>query len=329
MAKREFWEDIIIAIDNLPSSPTSGSAHSIIDVPKIEGHLKPGSNPYNLSAHDLSNFESKQLGKVLNEINWDAIDISFDDRDEWEKEEICVNYRNDIEKPNFDACKEEFDRMGEIIRGEWAESTIEKCAWYQSYHYLPRTYWGIHILEDCWISYAKRIYKYNPHSKTKNDALKSAFLFLFCHELFHYITDNATSVLEVATKKSNIYKDYGTKVYAKEFASPGALEEALANRYLFGRYDFCRINKHLLFHILKGMPKGYRDFDKYNGSKFWTGRRTLINQIYFCSSLPLPADELPIEQVFEILNQNNYKSGHRIPIWLHTKKGVKSRIVFH
>jgi hypothetical protein len=80
--------------------------------------------------------------------------------------------------------------------------------------------------------------------------------------------------------------------------------------------------------MLKGMPKGYCDFDKYTGSKFWAGRRTLINQIYFCSPLPLPTNELPLEQIFEILNQNNYKSGHRIPIWLHTKKGAKSRIFF-
>jgi len=328
MAKREFWEDIIFAIDNIPSTSTSETKQTVNEVPKEDGHLEPGNNPYNFSKHDLSNFESKALDSVLSEINWDAIDIYLEDNEEWEKVEICDNYFDQNEKINYDSCKEEFDAIGEKIRGEWKESTIEKCAWYQSYHYLPRTYWGIHIMEDCWINYAKKIYKYNPHSKTKNDAMKSAFLFLFCHELFHYVTDNATSVLEVAMKKANMYTDYSTKVYAKEFNTPGAIEEALANRYLFGRNDFCRINKHLLFYMLKGMPNGYCDFDKYSGSKFWTGRRTLINQIYLCSPLPLPTSELPLEQVFEILNQNNYKSGHRIPIWLHTKKGTKSRIIF-
>ena len=327
MAKREFWEDIINAIDNISAINNDNSQKYTSKQLPSEGHLASGENPFNKSEKNLDEYFSIALHEKLNEIDWESLNIDLNDDDEWKQEEICLhNYElMDEEKADYNGCKEEFDRISSKIHEVCGGAPLEKCAWYQSYHYLPRTYWGIHILETCLIGYAKKIYRFNG-SKTKNDAMKSAFLLLFCHELFHYIVDNAASILEVAKNNPTIYRDYSKNVYAKDFINPGALEEALANRYLYGRFDFCRINKHLLFHILKSSPNGYRDFDQYSGSKFWLGQRKLINQILSCES-PARID-LPIEQVFEILNQRVYSSGHRIPIWLHNRKGSISKIIF-
>lgn len=327
MAKREIWEDIITAIDNISKENTSNKSLIRPLNPDTEGHLDPGDNPMNAQGINLNDFNSIPLHHKIKEIDWDSIDIEFNDQEEWPQEQICPEReaQADNQKNNYNGCAEEYDRLAEEIRGNDDAHLFERCAWYQSYHYSPRTFWGIHILEDCLITSAKFIYRYN-NSKTKADALKSSFLYIFCHELFHYMTDNAASLLELAQGRPGLYVNYAINVYQKDFIHPGALEEALANRYLYGRYDFCRINRRLLYHMLKGMPKGYRDFDHYNTSRFWQGRRKLINQIH--TSLSSPATELPLEQILEILNQKAYISGHRVPIWMHTRKGTIARIIF-
>ena len=151
---------------------------------------------------------------------------------------------------------------------------FDKCAWYISYHYIPRTFWGIHINFSCLESVANELY-----NKCKNligdssGAKKAAFLYLFTHELFHYIVDNACSIMEIVTKDPHIYKKYSRDVYEKLYATSQCVEEALANRFLYGRSKSVHIQENYLFQALKKHPAGYRDFDQYLGKNFRYGRR--------------------------------------------------------
>ncbi len=327
MAKREFLEDIIYTIDELFKNQIENKNAMINPHSGAEGYFNGDKNPYNKSGVNLEDFTTKSLHSLFKEISWDNLNFILDVREDWDREYFECDeayYRN--EKENYNTCEEEYKRLGEKIMELWKKPVFETCAWYQSYHYLPRTYWGIHILESCWINTAKKIYMFTARG-SQNDALKSAFLLIFCHELFHYITDNTASILEVTMNKNDIYKNYTKNVYEKDYLNPGALEEALANRFLYGRYDFCKINKHLLYYMLKGGPKGYRDFDLYMGNNFWMGKRKLSNQIYYSDSKP--KFELPLEQIFEMINAGIFSSGFKIPIWLHTKKGETSKIQFY
>lgn len=322
MSKKETWEDLIEALDALNEKNNAAIVNKNLDSDYLPNDL----NPFKQNNEDLNQYDSIGLHKLLKEISWDQIDIELEDDEPWEKLNICDQKNDEKDKENYNDCAEAFANYAVRISDDWggSSSVFETCAWYQSYHYLPRTFWGIHILENCWISTAKKIYKYNPNTKTKNEAMKTAFLFYFCHELFHFVADNTATVLEIVKQNPNLYTDYSSQVYQKDYLNPGATEEALANRYLYGRYKFCRINKNFLHIILKAQPNGYRDFDKYLGNLFWEGRRILTNQILETKSSPTSL--LPIEQVFEILDQEQYATGAKVPFWLHTKKGTKSRI---
>ena len=324
MSKRETWEDLIEAFDSLNNKSQKDSVKILIE----SGHLPKDVNPFKKNNEDLNQYDTIGLHKLLKEISWDQINLEVEDDEPWEKINICDPQKGENEKENYNECVDAFANFAGRISDDWGggSSVFETCAWYQSYHYLPRTFWGIHILEDCWIATAKKIYKYNPHTKTKNEAMKTAFLFYFCHELFHFVADNTATVLEIIKQNPNLYTDYSSQVYQKDYLNPGATEEALANRYLYGRYKFCRINKNFLKIILEAQPNGYRDFNKYLGNLFWEGRRILTNQILETKSSPNAL--LPIEQVFEILDQEQYSTGAKVPFWLHTKKGTISKITF-
>ena len=182
----------------------------------------------------------------------------------------------------------------------------------------------MHFMEDCWLDIAKTIKKIP--GTTKTDAIKSAFLMVFCHELFHHLTDNSSTSMELIKQDPNLYIDYSTKVYNVDLKkSPkGAIEEALANRFVFGRHEYCNINKHFLFRYLKRQPVGYNRFDDYLDQNFWKGRRELLNQILEGKSIP--TQNLPLEQIYDLLDQNQYLSGNKMPIYIHYRKGTKQRI---
>jgi hypothetical protein len=303
----EIWEDYVRVLDD------------------IVGREYVGENDN--CPHDIDNNNNNNNGRDhiteiftdLTKISWDTLNITIEENGEWEKN---IYNNPDINNKNQETI---YNADPGSIKDDWSNIIIDKCAWYKSYHYQPDDHWGIHIKEDCWIEYAKKIYRYNNLSQSKTDALKSAFLFLYCHELFHYITDNATTVLELTTRRG-MYINYFNSVYTADFAGDGlnagvgSIEEAMANSFLYRRWKYCKINKELLKTILESMTfGGYNQFVNYLGRNFRKGKRMLINQIYHCQPRPIPNNLhlLPIESVFEMLDPKK-RAGNRVPIWLHT-----------
>ena len=103
------------------------------------------------------------------------------------------------------------------------------CSRYQSYHYRPREKWGIHMRYDSLIRITSLFYHNCPAIARKLDAAKSAFLYLFIHELFHHILENAVSIIEIISGESHLYTKYYTDVYEQVFNSSYCIEEALGN----------------------------------------------------------------------------------------------------
>jgi hypothetical protein len=207
-----------------------------------------------------------------------------------------------------------------IIREGLAGIEFERsfCSWYQSYHYLPREKWGIHMRYDSLVRIASLFYHHCPSTvNRKLDSAKSAFLYLFIHEVFHHIIENATSILEIVSGKSNLYVRYYTDVYSQVFNSSDCIEETLSNVYLFQWADKCRIDRDFLKQELLKQGPGYCQFIQYVDSNFPEGNRILLSQIRQGRLKPTTYD--PIEQVVDVPDPFQYSAFHNIPIWVHHK----------
>jgi hypothetical protein len=193
------------------------------------------------------------------------------------------------------------------------------CSWYQPYHFLPRQKWGVHLRQDSWLRIAALFYHNCPSTTgRKLDSIKSAFLYLYVHELFHSIVENAASIMELLLAKSKIYTDYYSNVYSNVFNSSNCIEEALGNGYLLLWTEECHIDReYLRNHLLKQGP-GYQDFIRYDCSlNFSIGTRMLLSQIRYGNLNATKYD--PIEQLIDIPNPIQYSSVYNIPVWLHHK----------
>jgi hypothetical protein len=161
----------------------------------------------------------------------------------------------------------------------------------------------------------------------KLDSIKSAFLYLYVHELFHNSVENAASVMEILLGKPHIYTKYYSEVYSNVFNTSNCIEEALSNGYLFlWAEECCHIDRNFLKDelLLKQGP-GYHDFIKYissNGdgssSNLSKGNRILLSQIRYGDLNPTTNYD-PIEQLIDISNPIQYSSIYNVPIWLHRK----------
>lgn len=192
------------------------------------------------------------------------------------------------------------------------------CSWYQSYHYTPRTKWGIHIRYYSWLGIAARLNQGCPNLISNPVAsVRAAFFYLFMHSAFHYITECAASILEIILQDPSLYANYQSSVYEVVFNSNDCLEETLANTYLLARSDLCHIERGYLKEMLLKQGPGYNDFLKYVDPKFNDGTRRLISQIH-TGKLNPPFD-LPIEQIMNFSNTVDYPHNHNIPIWLHKR----------
>jgi hypothetical protein len=200
-----------------------------------------------------------------------------------------------------------------------AEFERSFCSWYQPYHYLPRQKWGVHLRYDSWLRVAALFYHNCPSIQgRKLESLKSAFLYLYVHELFHNIVENAASVMEILLRKSHMYTKYYSEVYSEVFNSSNCIEEALSNGYLFLWGEaYCHIDRDFLKDELLKQGPGYHNFLQYSGSNFSKGNRILLSQIRHGHLNPTTCD--PIEQLVNILDPTLYSSIHRVPIWLHRK----------
>jgi hypothetical protein len=199
------------------------------------------------------------------------------------------------------------------------------CAWYISFHWR-QPLWGIHILEPCWSAVAERFWRHQPPNVYRRpiDAVRAAFFYLFNHELYHYCSDVGASLIEITKGRADVYIPHHHKIYLKTYGTSDCLDEALANRYVYGRDKTMRVSKSYLKAILLAQPGGYRDFLPFVGNDFWIGRRTQMNQ--FLSLQLHPRPELPIENMIELVGQDAYSEGHRVPIYLRIPPGHVQRI---
>jgi hypothetical protein len=177
----------------------------------------------------------------------------------------------------------------------------------------------MHLRYDSWLRIAALFYNNCPSTAGRNlDSIKSAFLYLYIHELFHSIVENAASIMEILLAKSQIYTDYYSNVYSNVFNSSDCIEEALSNGYLFLWTEESHIDREFLrCHLLKQSP-GYQDFMQYDSqANFSRGTRILLSQIRHGNLNATQYD--PIEQLIDIPNPIQYSSVFNLPIWLHHK----------
>jgi len=236
--------------------------------------------------------------------------------------DIKINWTNlgqiDPKNTMIDSLERMATRPGEAIIGG-IEFERSFCSWYQPYHYLPRDKWGVHLRYDSWIRVSAHFYNNCPNLLGKSlDSLKSAFLYLYVHQLFHNHVENATSLIEILLGKSHIYTKYYSDIYSNVFNTSDCLEEALSNGYLFLWAEECHIDKDFLKDELLKQGPGYQDFIQYYGSSnFSIGNRKLLSQIRYGDLNPTSCD--PIEQLLDFSDPIQYSSVYKVPIWLHHK----------
>ena len=227
-----------------------------------------------------------------------------------------------IKKTVIDSLEKEATTTTTTIADGTIGAEFERnfCSWYQPYHYLPRQKWGVHLRYDSWIRVAALFYHNCPSLLgRKLDSIKSAFLYLYVHELFHNIVENAASIMEILLGKPHIYTRYYSDVYSNVFNSSNCIEEALSNGYLFlWAEECCHIDRDFLKDMLLKQGPGYHNFIQYSGSNFSKGSRILLSQIRHGNLNPTTYD--PIEQqLVDISDPIRYSSIYNVPIWLHHK----------
>ena len=191
------------------------------------------------------------------------------------------------------------------------------CSWYQPYHFTPRSKWGLHLRYTSWIKIARQLFEECPSliSKAK-ESLVAAFLYLYYHGLFHNMTENAASIIELEVGKPHYYTTYYSDVYAETFNSPDCLEESLANSYLYKHSTSCHIDSDYLKKELLSQADGYKEFVKFINENFAKGCYKLISQIRMKQINPqyVEASKEILDRLFLYDSQLG-----AVPVWLHRK----------
>ena len=211
---------------------------------------------------------------------------------------------NDLNKKDFGLIQRNFEQSF--------------CCWYQAYHYLPREKWGIHLRYDSILAIASDLRDKNRLSLhlTDYDLVKSALIYLYIHCLFHYLLENASSLMELISDNPSLYGTYISNIYVNVFNSKACIEEALANRFMLQFASEYRIDEKYLKSKLLLQGEGYRDFIHFSGKNFQRGKRRLLSQIKN-SKLEPPLDQ-PLERLLDQnLSRNIDRKELRVPIWLH------------
>jgi hypothetical protein len=188
--------------------------------------------------------------------------------------------------------------------------------WYQPYHFVPRTNWGIHIRYDNWLKIGKKFNYECPNLINEpSKALKSAFLYLYVHSLFHFLIENFASIIEIGKHKPDLYINYYKKYYYKNFNSDNCIEESLATLYLYMNSECCKINHDYLKQILLQQKKSYKNFLYFQNQIFDS-----INQLLYLISPDYQSiADLDLNYNSIDLNKITFSNGYNVPIWLHHK----------
>ena len=186
------------------------------------------------------------------------------------------------------------------------------CMWYQPFHFIPRTKWGIHLRFSSWMklsSYLKNNVPFN-----KKESLTSSFLILYLHGFFHYILECFISNIELKNNK-NIFNKYYIDFYLDSFNSIHCIEESFANAYLYKHRSEFHLDTNILDQMLsvQGVP--------YNGFKKFIMIDSLNNSYEFTSLLKKVRKELSTfdfdKDMFLDLNSNELRRNIPIPIYIH------------
>ena len=227
----------------------------------------------------------------------------------------CINWNN---LDNF----QEIYKVSKNVRitgnhnSHLPEFEKKYAGWYQPYHFLPRDKWGIHIGYGKWLEISANLYDVcRPLMQSTINASKAGFLYLYYHLIFHYIVENAATIMEIVTDSYLLYKRYIKEIYCEFFNSSNCIEESLANCYLLEKADECRIDRNFLKKGLLNQANGYRDFIHFMDQNFRLGIRNLLSQINR-GKLESSYDK-PIEQVIDLYNQFDPCHTYNIPVWMH------------
>jgi len=193
-----------------------------------------------------------------------------------------------------------FDSIGQIEE-DIVRYGVEALAWYRSYHWEPKEFWGIYIRVPGIIYLARKILLANPTFRQGNgpkELIHFAFAVLRHHETFHFLTDSFATSVELITHTPR-YIPYVLMVYARGW--PGCPEEALANRHvlqkldervgIFGKIKSSALRTSLVDFFIQ-QPAEYRNFGRFLGNEFSIGRSFLCNLVIFHQDLSEPLDLL-------------------------------------
>lgn len=202
------------------------------------------------------------------------------------------------------------------------EQVFEVCAWYQSHHFYYN-HFGIYFRLDCIFRLAYQFWNNDivVYNRCINDrSIKPAFLsalaYLFIHELYHFNIDMCITLLECIVSNPRIYIDYYHDFYEIHYLTHQCIEEALANRAVYGKYKFLKMEKGTLINMLDASPLGYNRYSEYKGKKFSLGDRELMHIIMeYGHKLGLPYG-LNLDKLIKWPNQITYFKGYQVPLYI-------------
>jgi len=154
------------------------------------------------------------------------------------------------------------------VRKEVEKYGTDALGWYQPFHFFESS-WGIFIR---WrgIKFLAYLLNKNGQKESYVELMKHAFKLIHSHEYFHFLTEWATSFLELVYSKS-LYKDYFNLSLELEDLCD---EESLANAYAFHQLE-TRIRNNIS-KFFEMQPEIYRNYRLYIEEKdFILGKRKL------------------------------------------------------
>jgi hypothetical protein len=170
--------------------------------------------------------------------------------------------------------------------GQVASNGADALAYYAPFHFYGRFYWGIYI-RDYGLAYLASKFKVSvgqSSALTPSDSwiLQAAWEFLLQHEYFHFLTEVASSQVELVSKHQTLYREY--------FFDPasGVLEEALANAQAYAEVlDFSAASSprfgrftRFLETWMKTQGPGYSDYGRWvDWRAAWRGKRNLTERM--------------------------------------------------
>ncbi len=250
----------------------------------------------------LDTFKSP-MSQDLNNKDFDSYCIDWDKLFPKNRPEIDGNNEWDMFgdewEINPNALGDVFEPITEKqIHESESEAHWDIVAWYQPIHFYGYD-WGIRITENGLRQLARRLHHELIHnfgvtapsgaglSRYLKALLRTCFALYYRHELYHHKTECFGLRLHVVEQK-DCYVQYEQNVYQPYKGTDSQLEEALANAYMYRRFDASRwipkvMGEALRSHLRRTFaynPPGYRKaVDYLTDGRFEQGEHQLFSRI--------------------------------------------------